>query len=636
MYRVLYIVFLIMVLVLSGCSTPQAFAETPPPILVDQFGYLPDLEKKAIIKDPKIGFDAANSFTPGARYAVINTRTKRVVFEGQPRLWNKGATDKGSGDKVWWFDFSPVTQPGSYVVRDLEKGVQSYPFEISNTVYAPVLKAAFKTFFLQRAGFEKRAKYASAAYADKASHLGKGQDTQARLYNRKDDPRTVRDLRGGWFDAGDYNKYTNWTAEYITVLLSTYVENPVIWTDDFGIPESGNGVPDILDEVKWGLDWLERMQNENGSVLSIMALDSASPPSMAKGASFYGPENTSATIASAGAFAFAAKVFNNHAKYRADSSRYADRAIRAWKWAEENPRVQFFNNDPNYGTEGLAAGQQEVGPERLANKSIIAAIHLYALTQDEYFHKVVEGLYNKIDPMDAGTLNGFEGQMVFDLLYFARLPGVNRGFSSKIKRDYDRNILQGYNGWPAIDNREDAYGAFVDGYWWGSNNIKARRGSLYTQAVLSGVGQRSARDNLNAALGYVHYLHGVNPLGKTYLSNMSALGAENSVNSFYHAWFSEGSKFDDVRTSQYGPAPGFLVGGPNAGYERAACCQSGTCGGYGKAMCELPVARPPVGQPGAKSYADFNEGWPINSWSVTENSNGYQVSYLRLLSKFVR
>ena len=136
-------------------------------------------------------------------------------------------------------------------------------------------------------------------------------------------------------------------------------------------------------------------------------------------------------------------------------------------------------------------------------------------------------------------------------------------------------------------------------------------------------------------MGYVNYLHGVNPLNKVYLSNMGGLGAENSVSQFYHAWFKDGSQWDEVGRSRFGPAPGFLVGGPNPGYERDSCCNTG-CGGDGVRMCRLPAKTPPSGQPPAKSYADFNEGWPINSWAVTENSNSYQIAYIRLLSKFAR
>jgi len=275
----------------SNCAEAQTNSNPIPHILVDQFGYLPQLEKHAIIRSPKRGRDAGRKFSPSARYAVIDTATGKVAYEGRPAAWKNGRVDEASGDRVWVFDFSAVTRQGRYVIRDIDRAQDSYPFEIRHDVYTPVLKAAFKTFYLQRAGFEKRAPFAPTGFSDRASHLGKNQDGEARLFLRIRDASTARDLRGGWYDAGDYNQYTSWTAEYITSLLNSYLENPKVWTDDFGIPESGNGVPDILDEVKWGLDWLERMQNPDGSMLSILGRDSASPPSSAKKPSYYGPAN---------------------------------------------------------------------------------------------------------------------------------------------------------------------------------------------------------------------------------------------------------------------------------------------------------------------------------------------------------
>jgi len=247
-------------------------------------------------------------------------------------------------------------------------------------------------------------------------------------------------LRGGWFDAGDYNQYTSWTAEYITSLLNSYLENPNVWTDDFGIPESGNGIPDILDEVKWGLDWLERMQNPDGSMLSILGRDSASPPSQAKKPSYYGPANSSATIASAGAFALAAKVYGK--------ANYKRRARQAWDWAEKYPRVIFRNNEASSGSEGLGAGQQEVGAERYAKKRIIAASYLYAATGEAVFANAVERAYSRKNPMTADAANGFEGDMPFALLYFSRQAGVKPQFRNQIMLDYDKKVLGAYNAWP--------------------------------------------------------------------------------------------------------------------------------------------------------------------------------------------
>ena len=84
-----------------------------------------------------------------------------------------------------------------------------------------------------------------------------------------------------------------------------------------------------------------------------------------------------------------------------------------------------------------------------------------------------------------------------------------------------------------------------------------------------------------------------------------------------------------VGVSTYGPPPGFLTGGPNASYDWDAACP-------GNAACPAERPVPPYGQPAQKSYLDFNTSWPVNSWAVTENSNGYQVYYLRLLAKFVK
>lgn len=611
-----------------GLSVQARCTEAAPYILVDQFGYLPSLEKRAVLRDPVQGFDAARSFSPGPRYAVVDTRTGRAVYEGKPVSWARGQVDPNSGDRVWWFDFTPVTKPGRYVVRDLEKRLDSDPFDISPDVYNDVLKIAFKNFYFQRAGFPKTQPFVLRGYEDAASHLRKGQDTEATLYSREGDRATARDLRGGWFDAGDYNQYTSWTANYVTALLAMYEENPSVWGDDFDIPESGNGVPDILDEAQWGLAWLARMQNRDGAMLSVLARDgSGSPPSKSTGSSRYGPPNTSATVTTAGAFAMAARVLNR--------PEYAQRAKRAWGWAEANPNVKFYNNDEARGTQGLAAGQQEVEADRLAKKRLIASVQMFGLTGESKFAKLTERLYAQVNPMHPDMTDGFEGNIGFALLRHAARANVNPRFVAKIKSDYTRAISQD-NGWGAIERGLDPYGAPIKGYWWGSNGTKSRRGSTFTQAVLANTDQRPALKSLNTASHYLHYIHGVNPMGLVYISNMGGYGAERSVSELYHAWFPNGSKdFDSTKTSRYGPLPGYLVGGPNPSYERDACCPD-SCGGYGAQMCKIPAMRPPEGQPPAKSYAEFNEGWPLNSWAVTENSLGYQIHYLRLLSKFAR
>jgi hypothetical protein len=208
----------------SGGAPPETEVPTPTEpvsafIVVDQFGYLPDSEKVAVLRDPEMGFDAAESYTPGAKYQLIDAATKAVVSELTASAWNGGAVDPTSGDRAWRVDFSAVKTPGVYYLLDVDAKVRSDVFRIAEDVYRLALRHAFRTFFYQRAGFEKKAEFAGEAWADGASHLGAGQDKNARLFGQTGDATTERDLSGGWYDAGDYNRYTAWTAEYIVTLL---------------------------------------------------------------------------------------------------------------------------------------------------------------------------------------------------------------------------------------------------------------------------------------------------------------------------------------------------------------------------------------------------------------------------------
>jgi endoglucanase len=274
--------FLLAFLASVGITSAQTLSNF---IIADQFGYLPDARKIAVIKNPQVGFDAGESFTPGSTYSLVNSFTGEQVFTASPSIWKSGATDPSSGDKAWLFDFSTVTQKGSYYVLDVEKNLRSFEFEISPSVYNEVLRQAMRSFFYQRVGYPKEAQYAGIGWADGASHIGPLQDKNCRLFSDKGNVATELDLSGGWYDAGDYNKYTTWTANYLVELMKAYLENPVAWGDDYKIPESGNGIPDILDEAKWGLDFLLRMQRPDGGSLCIVSESHASPPSSATGQS---------------------------------------------------------------------------------------------------------------------------------------------------------------------------------------------------------------------------------------------------------------------------------------------------------------------------------------------------------------
>jgi hypothetical protein len=603
-------------------------------IMVDQFGYLPNMRKVAVLRYPKVGYDSNQSYWP-QQLQVVNSATGAVVYQFWPQDWNGLQTDPSSGDQVWHFDFSSVTTPGTYEIVDPNANQRSARFEIGDNLYRNVLIQAVRMFFYQRAGQTKTASNAGEGWADAASHLKAGQDSQARRFLDPNNASTARDLRGGWFDAGDFNKYTSWAAGYVQDLLDAYTQNPTVFTDDFNIPESYNGIPDILDETKWGLDWLVRMQNSNGSVLSIVGLQTTSPPSSATQPSYYGDASTSATLAAAAAYAHGAKVFGslNNAAMTTYANDLRTRAVNAWNWAVANPNVVFRNNDSANGTSGLGAGQQETDNAGRADLKLMAAIKLFAATGNSTYRDYVDAHYTEAPMFASWWLSAFNAGNARNLLYYAALPGATSSVASAIRTRYlDLWGRSDYGGWGAVDAKKDPYRAYIDSYTWGSNAVKANAGTLFTEESYYGISRHTADEVSNTAADYLHYLHGVNPLGKTYLTNMVSFGAENSANQIFHGWFSDGSaKWDSAATSTYGPAPGYLVGGPNYGQWD----WDSRCPGI-SAACGTSRPTPPYGQPPQKSYLDFNDGWPLNSWPISEPSNGYQSSYIRLLARFVK
>ena len=614
-----------------GSGVPME-SEVPQPaepvsdfIVIDQFGYLPDSEKIAVLRDPDKGADAdaGKSYTPGAKYQVINAVSKAVVAEVAPVAWNAGAVDDKSGDRAWRVDFSSVKAPGVYYVLDSSGAQRSDLFRIAEDVYRQALRHGFRTFFYQRAAFAKTAEFAGEGWADTASHIGAGQDKNARLYGKTDDATTERDLSGGWYDAGDYNRYTAWSGDYIVTLLRMYEESPGVFGDDFGLPESGNGQSDVLDEVRFGLQQLARTQSESGGCISVLGVASSSPPSASAGPSVYGPETTNATIRAGIAFAWSARMFRStDAAFSAD---LLARAKKAWSWAEANPNVEFAN------TGKVAAGEQQaVAKDVGLYKLGFAVAMLRADTDGALSYKA----FFEANYASAGlaVLTGYnaawELQFTEYYLDYAALPEADPTIKAAITNAFTSSISGGDN-LGALTRDPDPYLAYVADYTWGSNAHKARTGCLLHDVISFNLDSAKNADARRAAERYVHYFHGVNPLGLVYLSNMGKSGAHKSVTSFYHSWFADKSaKWDEVGVSTYGPPPGFLVGGPNPGYDWDPQCP-------GNAQCPAVRPSPPYGQPPQKSYANFNDNWPVNSWAVTENSNGYQTYYLRLLAKFV-
>jgi endoglucanase len=588
-----------------------------PHILVDQFGYRPDDAKVAVIRSPQSGYDAAEHFSAGPDYQVRNATDGVVVFSGHPQPWRRGERQASSGDSGWWFDFGAVKTPGVYFIYDVRRNARSATFNVRQDVYKAILKAALRMYFYQRSGFAKQRPFAADCWTDAPAYIGRGQDVEAHDITDRDNRAKVRNLAGGWFDAGDTNKYVTFAAQPVHQLLTAYQENPDVFGDDTGIPESGNHVPDVLDEVKWETDWLRRMQFPDGSAaLKVGEIVDASgvDPGQDTKPRFYVPGCTSATIALAGMFAHAALVYGTIDTLRSESAELRIRAAGAWNNYQHTPKQTHCDSGiVRAGNADWSEGDQD-------SAAVVAAIYLFALTDGADYRDYIKAHYRELRPYRDMGWSRYNPEQGEALLFYTTLPNADPATRSAIRADKAQDARDG-NRIYGFQPDDDLYRSFLhdEQYHWGSNGPRANYGNSNMDMLTYGIEAAPGQDYRTRALEILHYFHGVNPFAMVYLTNMYALGATRSANEIYHTWFWHDSKWSDALKSECGPAPGFVPGGPNSDAVKAGV---------------PPTLIPPAGQPPQKSYRDWNGAWPESSWAVTEPGIYYQSAYVELLSKF--
>ncbi|MFH0757597.1 MAG: glycoside hydrolase family 9 protein [Bacteroidota bacterium] len=318
-------VMMIPLLILSLLACAQSGA-----IRINQLGYYPEANKIAMVVQPN-----ATSFE------IVNSADNAVEFSGQmtpPKYW------EDAGDSIRLCDFSALIKPGTYKIHIPGFG-ESYPFEISGTIWRKAAYASLKSYYYQRCSYELTEPFAGV-WARGAGHP----DTACILHSSTGRTGTISSP-GGWYDAGDYGKYVVNAGISVASLLSFYENfNDVFADSSILIPESGNGKSDLLDEVKYELDWLRTMQDEDGGVFCKLTTLSF--------AGFIMPKNASADRyvigkSTASALDFAAMMAMAGRNYTDYDSAYAadclDRAKDAWAWAKAHPAI-YFNNPSDVHT----------------------------------------------------------------------------------------------------------------------------------------------------------------------------------------------------------------------------------------------------------------------------------------------
>lgn len=589
-------------------------------IHVDQFGYWPNAEKVAVLSNPQVGFNAAESYSPAATLELRNADTDAIVFTASPEIFDGGQTDFMSGDQGWWFDFSSVTTVGSYYVYDAVNDERSASFEIRENPYYDVFHAAGRMFYYNRCNATKEAPYADANWTDGMNFRNPLQDANCRYIYDPGNAAMEKDLTGGWFDAGDYNKYVTFTESTLHNLLAAVEENPDAFGDNWNIPESGNGLPDIIDEIKWELDWILKMINDDGSVHIKMGSRNhsenvASPPSANTHQRYYGPTCTSASAASASVLAHAAQVFQVYPQLQAYANTLTTQAINTFAYTLERFNSNSLQTNCDDGS--IVAGDADRNEHQQLESLVVAAFYLRGLTAEESYHTFFLDQHTNTTPMMnnywGGDLLFVQDALIGYLQLATGLPSAQQAIRTSVTNAVNNNWNNFY-GWA----ENDLYRSFVPSwvYNWGSNRSKANYGTLNFQMANNNLG-----DNISTlerkARQHLHYFHGLNPLGMVMLSNMYGYGGERCVNELYHIWFADGTEYDNALTSSKGPAPGYVTGGPNPTFS-------------------VGSISPPANQPAQKSYLDFNDGWPNSSWEITEPAIYYQAAYLRFLAHFVQ
>jgi endoglucanase len=475
-------------------------------IRINQVGYAPKFPKYAAL----LGNGAAT--LKDASGAVV------ARFEGL-RPW----LDPASGDAVAKVDLGQLP-PGEYT---LEQGGESRTVRVNEAPYRDLLNKMVKAMYFQRCGLDLEEKYAGV-YAHPACHTA-----PARLYT---DPGTTMDMRGGWHDAGDYGKYIAPGAVAVAHMLYAYRFFPEAFTDDLNIPESGNGTPDVLNECRYELDWMMRMQREDGALYHKLTKKRFADFLMPQDdllEEYILPVAHCATGAHAACAALAARV------YQPFDPAYAEKLLEsakaAWQWLEKNPEFVAF-----YNPEDVVTG--EYGDENGLDEAFWAASELYAATKDENYLNAAKSLMPRVNITELGWREvGGLGALccLFELGESpdeAFTAALTRRFVLGAERALELSQMSGYG--TALS---------LDGYVWGSILPIENNGILLIAAwKLSG-----NPAYLNAALNQLDYLLGVNALD---ISFVTGFGEKPFL--FPHHRPSASDGID-------APIPGLVSGGPN-------------------------------------------------------------------------
>ncbi len=575
--------------------------EPPPPpdhlrapaIRVNQLGYFPQRTKKAVYRSAE---------TKPLPWRLLDAEGNEVA-SGTTQPFGD---DRASGDNVHWIDFSSVKQTGSAFTLGVGED-QSDPFAIQADLYEGLKYDAIAFYYHNRSGIEIEMPYAGEKrWARAAGHLSdKAVECKSGL-----GCKGSFDVSGGWYDAGDHGKYVVNAGISVWTLLNFYERTQAVGGDTeafadgkLSIPEQNNGANDLLDEVRWELEFLLKMQvpsaHERWGGMAFHKLHedawSGIPlaPGDAKEPRFLHRPSTAATLNLAAVAAQAARV------YQSTDPAFAKRCLaaaeRAWTAAQKTPDL-------------LAPGDDNVGGGPYEDKVLDdefywAAMELYLTTGKGAYEQAAKGKhFGKVSGPGAdqgGQMSPMNWQQVASLgtLSLAvagtkRAPAAAKAARAEVvevARAHAESIAtQGYRV-PLAPNA-------AGNYPWGSNSL------VLNNALLLGLAYDFSRDPafLDATVEAFDYLLGRNPVWQSYVTGYGANPLENPHHRFWALQADE---------AYPGPPPGIVSGGPNSSIQDPYAQASGLGG------C-----------PAQRCFVDHIESWSTNEIAINWNAPFFWVA----------
>jgi len=495
-------------------------------VFINQAGYLPNLPKYFYYSGQ------ADSFY------IIEKSTGTIYYSGTLVLSVKN--DPATALTLYKGDFSDLEREGIYFVK-LDNGDSSFSFEISSDVFRSAMEKSLKEFYYQRCGIALTPEYAGE-YNHPACHL-----SDAVLHSSTGESGFIENT-GGWHDAGDYGKYVINAGITVGTLLMAYEYFPERFdSDNLNIPETGNGIPDILDEVRFELEWLFKMQRADGGVYFKLTGKFFEPfimPQEDKEERYIYQVSSPGTGNFAAIMARASRIFSIYDSSFAKTCLEA--SILAWKFLSEHPHIfpQGGFRNP-IGTNTGYYYDYDDSDERLW-----AAVELFESTAKTEFHNYFIDHYNDAAILDS-TMWWRNVKALAQITYlFSKQSSVLQEVTDNISI----SLLDYCNSLKERSNR-NGFGITINPgeYVWGCNSEVLNNAIL----LIFGFERSGNSDFYNKALTQLNYILGANALNKCFVTGV---GSEPVMNPHHRP-----SGADKVAD----PVPGIIAGGPNQNLQDA-------------------------------------------------------------------